>query len=109
MWFEIKQQLYFAMRCCKYRDGPVTVTDISTTETKTTLLLEPSAEKEDHPGNDGDEKSSDDRYNDQASSGKDPLLRPDLSTCHRTGDFNNGDPVMMENPGGVKSCVISVE
>lgn len=101
MWFEIKQQLYFAMRCCKYRDVPVTVTDISTTETKTTLLLEPSAEKEDHPVNDRDEKSSDDRYDDQASSGKDPLLRPDQRTSRRTGDSKNGDLVMIENSSEV--------
>nr|XP_022293322.1 uncharacterized protein LOC111103957 [Crassostrea virginica] len=101
MWFEIKQQLYFAMRCCKYRDVPVTVTDISTTETKTTLLLEPSTEKEGHPVNDRDEKSSDDRYDDQASSGKDPLLRPDQRTSHRTGHSKNGDLVMIENSSEV--------
>ena len=99
MWFEIKQQLYFAMRCCKYRDVPVTVTDISTTETKTTLLLEPGTEKEDHPGDDRKEKSSDDRY--QASSGKDPLLRPDQRTSHRTGHSKNGDLVMIENSSEV--------
>ena len=101
MWFEIKQQLYFALRCCKYRDVPVTVTDISTTETKTTLLLESGTEKEDYPGDDRDEKSSDDRYDDQASSGKDPLLRPDQSTSHRTGDSKNGDLVMIENSSEV--------
>lgn len=40
LWFEIKQQLYFALRCCKYRKVPVTVAsmaDIATEETRTTL------------------------------------------------------------------------
>lgn len=58
LWFEIKQQLYFALRCCKYRKVPVTVAsmaDIATEETRTTLLLEPTNEKGAALGDNGED------------------------------------------------------
>lgn len=58
LWFEIKQQLYFALRCCKYRKVPVTVAskaDIATEETRTTLLLEPTNEKGAAVGDNGED------------------------------------------------------
>lgn len=53
------QQLYFALRCCKYKKVPVTVAsmaDIATEETRTTLLLEPGNEKGDALEDNGEDK-----------------------------------------------------
>lgn len=86
LWFEMKQQLFFATRCCKYHKVPVELSplgNIATEETQTTLLQPEFRDDEKHRmSDDSGDKFSDKHLVDRTLPIKEVLLL-------QNGDQNN--------------------